>query len=116
MPKRGKIKALFFAAALFGAGQAQAAPGTLSSCSGTVAGTSAAITFTNRPQAYVQVHNPNAANVLWVNPVGGAAAANTAGSASLNPGGYLWFDGPVQPGAINIIAPAGSSPYTCWYR
>lgn len=103
------------ALALFG-GQALAAPGPLHSCSGTATNSSAAITFTFRPQVYVEIHNPHASNTIWVNPVGGAAAANTADSGSIAPGAYLWFDGPVQPGSINIIAPAGSTPYTCWYQ
>lgn len=49
------------------------------------------------------ISNPNAANSVWINPFGGAAAANAAGSFELKAGGY-WAT--KHTGVVNVIGTA----------
>lgn len=54
---------------------------------------------------YLLIANPNAANAVWVNPTGGTAAANGAGSFRLA-AGERWEPIVVPTDAINVIATA----------
>lgn len=98
-----------------------AAPGAPTSCSGTASNLSAStITFGHTPQQYVSIFNPQASggNNLWINAVGGAAAANTKGSMEIQPGWLLswWYPAYPPPVTISIIASGGSTDYTCYYQ
>jgi hypothetical protein len=88
-------------------------------CSGT-AGTSAAnISFAKTPQLYLSISNPSSSATLWVNVVGGTAAANGSGSFPIGPlGGPVWWNQPGMPppAAVSIVASAISTPYTCAYQ
>lgn len=111
------MKGLFFALALLvPSGDALAWSATMSSCSGTATATSAPVVFSQPAESYLRISNLHATTVLWVNPVGGAAAAGVAGSMSIPAGGFIEFAGPVQPSAVNIIASTGTAAYSCWFR
>lgn len=106
--------AVFCAAIWAAAAFAQSQP---TSCSGTVGGTAANITFTFQPTQYVMICNPSASATLWVSAVG-AAAANASGSIGLPTAASAataCLTLPPMP-TISIIASAGSTPYTCMFR
>jgi hypothetical protein len=87
-------------------------------CSGTVGATAAAVTFGHPPGSYVFICNPSATASLWLSTTG-TAAANASGSFSLGPTVATATSACVtltpMP-TISIIASAGSTPYTCFYR
>jgi len=104
-------------------GLASAQTGAYSDCSGSVGATAAAITFPgsgatgNRaPTQFVFIVNPSATATLWVNAVGGTAVAAAAGSIPLLAQGNSVVLSAPAPSNISIIATAGSTPYTCWYK
>ena len=106
-------------------GAAVAQTGAPTSCSGTATGTAAAVPFPasgahgpTKPQLYVTIVNASS-DIIWVNPVGGAAAVGTAGSMPLTAtgGSVTWFAPQFPPpGTISIISAGTSSAYTCAYQ
>lgn len=99
--------------------------GQPSDCSGTVGATAALVTYPKSggtgptsPQQFVTIANPHASAVLWINAVGGTAAANTAGSFAIVPNGSASFSRPSYspPSRISIIASGADTPYTCLYN
>lgn len=83
-------------------------------CSGSVGLTAAAVTFTQTPQQYVTIFNASSSGKFWINPVGGTAAANTAGSFSLEgEGNYVTLP---AVAAVSIISTVAAQPYTCFYQ
>lgn len=101
----------FLLAALAGAASAQNQP---SNCSGTADNVTAAnITFGHQPTQYILVSNPSAAATLWLS-TSGAAAANASGSFPLvGTGNSVTLPAMSR---VSIIASAGATPYTCFYR
>lgn len=107
-------------------GFASAQVGQPNNCSGTAQNVAANITFPaagatgpSLPTHYVTIINPSGANTLWVNATpGGVAAANAAGSFPIVPTGVApwWQPAFAPPAHISIIAPAGATPFTCYYQ
>lgn len=126
--RRRRPLALLAAAVLCLPCAANAAPGALSDCSGTVSASSAAISFPksggtgpSAPTEYLLISNPDAAAKLGVNAAGAAAAIGSAGTVTLlgtaatNPLPVLiWAGDP--PMAVQVISDGSGKPYTCWYR
>lgn len=106
---------LFLAAAILGLSWTNArAQNQASDCSGTVGATAAAVSFARgQPTQYVFITNPHASASLWLS-VTTTAAANAQGSMGLTSTGS-YFTLPPMP-TVSIVASAGSTPYTCFYR
>lgn len=121
-PKRWELAAFFGAMIGFGLmalaililiANAALAQNQPSNCSGTAGVAAANITFGQQPKQYVTVVNPSAAATLWLSTTG-TAAANAAGSFPLVGTGNSATLPPLA--TVSIIASAGSTPYTCFYR
>lgn len=69
-------------------------------------GASETIAGANAARRKLIVANP-AATSWWINPTGGTAAANTAGSFELPPGA-VWTPTPAPTNAVTAIAAAGA--------
>ena len=92
--------------------QVGAEPGALykdKSGSITAGGTAHEAMVENTSRARGFIYNPNASGSLWVNVLGGTAAANGAGSIEVVPGQLLPFD---ARNAISIIHASTGAKFT----
>lgn len=71
------------------------------------AGSSETVAAANTARRRLVIANPSASVSWWINPSGGTAAANTAGSFELPPGG-MWAPVPPPTNAVTGIATAGT--------
>lgn len=75
----------------------------------TTGGTAQSLMAVNADRDGGFVYNPNATGSLWVNFLGGTAAANGAGSVEVVPGQLLPFD---ATNAVSIISATTSAKFT----
>jgi hypothetical protein len=120
------MRALIAGLLLFsGVAQAQTV-GSPTDCSGTVGTQSTAITFPSAgnhgspaPHQYLTITNSAGTNKLAINVTGGAAVIDSSGSLPMDAvgAGWTWANPSYPPPvSVNIIASAGSTPFTCTYQ
>lgn len=103
-------------------GLARAQGVALTSCSQTVGASSAAVPFPAsgggppRPTSYLEIWNAHASNNLGVNFTGGTAAIGAAGTATIFPGGFLFFVPPNVPVGVSVIGSGAGTTTACGYR
>lgn len=78
-----------------------------------LSGSSQQLVPAEQDRQFIMIENPNAANAIWVNLSGGAAAANTGGSIQIPAGKAWWSTTFVPQGAITVIG-AATDDVTCY--
>lgn len=77
-----------------------------------LSGSSQSLLSQDMTRSFVMVHNPGNATIA-VNPTGGTAALNTAGSFNITVNGTMTFNtGSIPGNAMTVIGTAGQ-PVTC---